>query len=192
MDFLRHVSLQVTCLSELVKNDHLPYRPRASNIDRLNEDCKFVAEQRTGHWLPKKGWLKPRFPFLKKNKQSLSFSTCISSPPLSRVLRALQWVPQCLVAGVVLLRNSSKNGVDPFSPSLGEILRFISMTCPSLILHFFSTTVNPHLSASCSALTAPSRLLALCFSCSVTSIVLLQLSSAVLHPKNWMRKRSKV
>lgn len=84
----------------------------------------------------KAGWSQD-FHFSKKNKQSLSFSTCISSPPLSRVLRALQWVLQCLVAGVVLLRNSSKNGVDPFSPSLGEILCFISMTCPSLTLHFF-------------------------------------------------------
>lgn len=88
-NLLQHASLRVTLFSELGKNDHLPCRPRASNIKRLNEDHKSVSVQRTGHWLPKKGWLKPRYPLLKKPKPQFFHpyfqSSLLTSPPSSAV-----------------------------------------------------------------------------------------------------------
>lgn len=57
---------------------------------------------------------------------------------------------------------------------------------------FFPSTIKQRLSSSCSVLIAPSCLLAPCLFYSLTSVLLLQLSSAVSHPQNWMRKGSKV
>ena len=58
-----------------------------------------------------------------KNKQSLIFSTCISSPPFTQVLRALQSVLQCLAAWAMLLRSwgtATKLGLMHWVPVSGK------------------------------------------------------------------------
>lgn len=112
--------------------------------------------QRTGHRLPKKGWLKPRHQFL-KNPNKIKphffhayFQSVFPSHESSKYFEFCNvWLLELCCWGT---------GEDygwPIHSQYGENITFNLMTCPALISLLFPHHNKPTLSSLCSGLTAP-------------------------------------
>lgn len=141
-----------------------------------------MAEERTGHRLPKKGWLKPRHSFLKNpNKiKPHSFHTYFWSSPLTSPPRA----PSSAMSSCwsCAAEEQQQNWAWPIQSQCGENIAFNHMTCPSLIPLFFPTMINPH-SPPCAVVLQHLPILFL------LTLPDLDFSVAASHLKNWMRKK---